>query len=73
MILLQILIFKTILSNFDDGASMLITTHIISDVESILDDVIFINDGKIILEGEAEALREEYGASIDEIFRRLLK
>ncbi|MBR6736901.1 MAG: ABC transporter ATP-binding protein [Clostridia bacterium] len=66
-------VLKTILSNFDDGASMLITTHIISDVESILDDVIFINDGKIILQGEAETLREEHGASIDEIFRRLLK
>ena len=66
-------ILKTILSNFEDGASMLITTHLVSDVEKILDRVIFIDEGKIILNDNAEKLREENGISINEIFRREVK
>lgn len=66
-------ILDTILSNLNDGASMLITTHLISDVERILDQVIFINDGKIILNKDADELRKEHDASIDEIFRRTVK
>ncbi len=66
-------ILKTILSNFNDGASLLITTHIISDVESILDDVIFLDNGKIILHGDADELRQSENASINEIFRRVIK
>lgn len=66
-------ILKTILSNFEDGASMLITTHLVSDVEKILDRVIFIDEGKIILDDNAEKLREENGISINEIFRREVK
>ena len=66
-------ILKTILSNFDENSSLLITTHLIYDVEKILDRVIFIDNGKIILENNADALREEHNASIDEIFRRTVK
>lgn len=66
-------ILDTILSNLNDGASMLITTHIISDVERILDRVIFIDDGKIILDKDSDELRKENDASIDEIFRRTVK
>lgn len=66
-------ILKTILSNFDEGASLLITTHLIADVEKILDEVIFIDGGKVILAGEVETLREKENASIDEIFRRVIK
>lgn len=66
-------ILKTILSNFNENASMLITTHLISDVEKILDQVIFIEDGKIILDEDADALRMREGSSIDEVFRRLVK
>ena len=66
-------ILKTILSNFNENASMLITTHLIFDVEKILDQVIFIEDGKIILDEDADALRMREGSSIDEVFRRLVK
>ena len=66
-------ILETILSNFGEGASLLITTHLISDVERILDDVIFIDKGKIILNENADTLREREGASINEIFRRKIK
>ena len=66
-------ILDTILTNFKDGASILISTHLISDIERILDDVIFIDHGKIILSKSADELRAEYNESIDEIFRRMFK
>lgn len=66
-------ILKTILSNFGEDSSLIITTHIISDIEKILDEAIFIDKGKIIIQGEADKLREKYNASIDEIFRREIK
>lgn len=66
-------ILDTILNNFDDGASVLISTHLIADIERILDEVIFINDGKIILKSNADKLRTKEKQSIDEIFRQLFK
>lgn len=66
-------ILDTILSNFDDGASILISTHLITDIERILDEVIFIKDGEIILQDDADKLRTKEQASIDEIFRRKFK
>ncbi len=66
-------ILDTILTNFKDGASILISTHLISDIERILDDVIFVDKGKIILSKSADELRSEYNESIDEIFRRMFK
>lgn len=63
-------ILSTILSNFDDGASMIISTHLISDIEKILDDAIFLDDGKIFLSGEVDDLRKKYKNSIDGIFRK---
>jgi len=66
-------ILDTILTNFNEGASVIISTHLISDVERILDEVIFINDGKIILQSESDELRKKEKGSIDEIFRRMFK
>lgn len=66
-------IMQTILSNFDDGASLIITTHLIRDIEKILDEVVFIDKGKIVLQANADELREKENSSIEEIFRRLLK
>ena len=66
-------ILDTILSNFKEGSSILISTHLISDIERILDDVIFVDHGKIILSKSADELRSEYNMSIDEIFRRMFK
>ena len=66
-------ILDTILSNFNEGASVIISTHLISDIERILDEVIFINDGKIILHSDCDELRTKENGSIDEIFRRMFK
>jgi ABC-2 type transport system ATP-binding protein len=66
-------ILDTILSNFSEGASVIISTHLISDIERILDEVIFLDKGKIILTSSADELRKKENASIDEIFRRCFK
>ncbi|MBQ9659058.1 MAG: ABC transporter ATP-binding protein [Clostridia bacterium] len=66
-------ILDTILSNFCEGASVIISTHLISDIERILDEVIFIDKGEIIVTGSADELRNKEKASIDEIFRRYFK
>ena len=66
-------ILDTILSNFSDGASVIISTHLIADIERILDEVIFIDDGKIILQANSDELRNKENGSIDEIFRRMFK
>ena len=60
---------RTIISNYSEDSSVIITTHHIADVEKILDDVIFLNEGKIELNSAVEDLREERGKSVDEIFR----
>ena len=66
-------ILDTILSNFCEGASVIISTHLISDIERILDEVIFIDKGEIIVTSSADELRNKENASIDEIFRRYFK
>ena len=66
-------ILDTILSNFNEGASVIISTHLISDIERILDEVIFIDNGEIILTSDSDELRQKENGSIDEIFRRMFK
>ena len=66
-------ILDTILTNFDEDASIIISTHLIEDIEKILDEVIFIDKGKIILNSPTDKLREKENQSIDEIFRRYFK
>ena len=66
-------ILDTILSNFSEGASVIISTHLISDIERILDEVIFLDKGEIILTSSADELRNKEKESIDEIFRRYFK
>ena len=66
-------ILDTILTNFKENASVVISTHLISDIERILDEVIFIDKGEIILQSSADELRKSEKASIDEIFRRMFK
>ena len=66
-------ILDTILSNFSEGASVIISTHLISDIERILDEVIFIDKGNIVLTSSADELRAKENSSIDEIFRRCFK
>lgn len=66
-------ILDTILSNFCEGASVIISTHLISDIERILDEVIFIDKGEVILKSSADELRNKEKSSIDEVFRRYFK
>ena len=66
-------ILDTILSNFAENASLLISTHLISDIERILDEVIFIDSGRVIVSSDADTLRNKHHTSIDEIFRQQFK
>ena len=66
-------ILKTIISNYNEDAVVLISTHLISDIESVLDDVVFIKAGEIVLHKAADEVREEKGESIDKLFREVFK
>ena len=66
-------ILNTIISNYDPEATVLISTHLISDVERVLDEFLFLYQGKVIQKGEADAVREETGKSLDELFREVFK
>lgn len=66
-------ILKTILNNYNEDSTLLIATHLISEIESICDDIIFISNGNIVLQGEVDAIREEKGKSIDALFREEFK
>ncbi len=66
-------IMETILTNYDNEASIVISTHLISDIENILDDVILLKEGKIVTHKGADELRAEKGQSIDEIFREVFR
>lgn len=66
-------IISTIIGNYNPEASVIISTHLISDIEQVLDEVIFINNGNIVLHKSVDAIREESGKSADELFRELFK
>ena len=66
-------ILNTILSNYDEDAAILISTHLIADIENILDQVIFIKEGQVVLTSSVERIREEQGTSIDALFREVFK
>ena len=64
-------ILRTILNNYHQDASILISTHLISDIEQILDEVLFMRQGKLILYSTAAAIREQQGKSVDAYFREV--
>lgn len=66
-------ILSTIISNYSREASILISTHLISDIENILDEVIFINNGTVSLQKSVEQIRDESGKSVDELFREVYR
>ena len=66
-------ILRTIISNYNENAVVLISTHLIADVESVLDDVVFIKEGRVVLHKAADEIREEKGESIDKLFREVFK
>ncbi len=66
-------ILNTILNNYAEDATIIISTHLISDIENILDEVIFIKDGQISLTSSVDKIREENGKSVDALFREVFK
>ncbi len=66
-------ILDTIIRNYDENASVVISTHLISEVENVLDDVIFIREGKVTLQASVDDLREQYGKSVDALFREVFR
>ena len=66
-------ILDAIISNFSENSSMIITTHLVNDIERIFDDVAFISDGEIVLQGNAEELRIDKKKSIDELYREVFQ
>ena len=66
-------ILNTIITNYNPEASVIISTHLISDVEKVLDDVIFINQGRVVLQSSVDAIREEKGMSVDALFREVFR
>jgi len=66
-------ILRTIISNYNEDAVVVISTHLISDIESVLDDVIFLKEGRVVLHRKADEIREEKGESIDSLFREVFR
>jgi ABC-2 type transport system ATP-binding protein len=66
-------ILDTILTNYNENSTILMSTHLISDVERIFDTVIFLREGEIVREGNIDNIREEEGKSIDQLFREVFK
>ena len=66
-------ILQTILKNYAEDSSILISTHLITDIEKVLDEVLFLQNGRIVLQGAVDDIRAEYGKSIDSLFREVFK
>lgn len=66
-------VISTIINNYNPEASVLISTHIIADIEPVLDEAIFINRGNIVMHRSVEEIREERGVSVDALFREVFK
>ena len=66
-------ILETIIRNYNPEAAVLISTHLITDVEQVLDDVLFIQNGRVMLQSSVDEIREEHGKSVDQYFREVFK
>ena len=66
-------ILSTIITNYNPEAAVIISTHLIADVEKVLDEVIFINQGRVVLQSSVDEIREEKGMSVDALFREVFK
>lgn len=66
-------ILQTILSNYGEESSILISTHLITDIEKVLDEVLFLQNGRIVLSGAVDDIRAEHGKSIDGLFREVFR
>jgi ABC-2 type transport system ATP-binding protein len=66
-------ILETIISNYTENATVIISTHLISDIEKILDYVVFLNQGRVVLTSPVDEIRDEKGKSVDSLFREVFK
>lgn len=66
-------ILDAIINNYNKDSSMLITTHLVRDMENLFDDVVFLKEGQVVLQGNAEVLREEKGQQIDDIYKETFR
>ena len=66
-------ILRTIISNYDENATVLISTHLIADVENVLDEAIFLKEGQVVLHQSVDELKESTGKSVDEYFREVFR
>jgi ABC-2 type transport system ATP-binding protein len=66
-------ILRTILGNYSEDATVLISTHLIADVEQVLDEVIFLREGRIELHESVDTIRDEKGKSVDALFREVFR
>ena len=66
-------ILRTIISNYNENASVIISTHLIADVEQVLDDVIFLREGHVELHESVDEIRNEKGTSVDALFREVFR
>ena len=66
-------ILSVILDNFQENSTLLISTHLIADVENILDEVIFLKEGRVVLQSMVEDIRMEQGKSVDGLFREVFR
>ncbi|MBC8537195.1 ABC transporter ATP-binding protein [Feifania hominis] len=66
-------ILDTVLTNYSESSSILISTHLIADVERIFDSAIFLKNGQIVLHDNIDAIRAEHGKSLDQLFREVFK
>mgnify|MGYP002869774982 CR=1 FL=1 len=66
-------ILDTIIRNYSEDASVVISTHLIADVENVLDDVIFLREGQVSLQASVDDIREQYGKSVDALFREVFR
>lgn len=66
-------VISTIINNYNPEATVLISTHLISDIEQVLDEVLFIRDGQLLLQKTVDEIREENGKSVDELFREVFR
>ena len=66
-------ILRTILTNYNENATVLLSTHLISDIENVLDRVIFLQNGQLALNETVDEIRTKYGKSVDTLFREVFK
>lgn len=66
-------ILNTIIRNYSEDATLILSTHLIEDIEKILDDVVFLQNGQVSLAQSVDSVREEYGKSVDAVFREVFR